>query len=44
LFSTLESAKEYWSRNPQERDKMAKYGFAGRDGWLDALIASEAKT
>jgi hypothetical protein len=40
LFSTLPSAKEYWSGNPQERDKMAAYGFEGRDGWFDGLLAS----
>jgi hypothetical protein len=40
VFSGLSSANEYWSGNPEERAKMAYYGFAGHEGWLGDLIAS----
>lgn len=39
-FGRLECAKEYWSGIPDERRRMADYGFDGRDGYLDALLVS----
>jgi hypothetical protein len=42
LFTTLGSAKEYWSGVLRERQAMARYGFAGRDGWFDELLRSLA--
>ena len=40
VFSTLDCTKEYWSGSPEERTKMAAYGFDGRDGWFEDLLAS----
>jgi hypothetical protein len=40
LFATLGCAKEYWSGVPDERNRMAAYGFEGRPGWFVDLLAS----
>jgi hypothetical protein len=42
LFSSLDSAREYWSGNGDERTKMAAYRFDGRDGWFADLIAASS--
>ena len=39
VFGSLGSAKEYWSKVPEECQKMAAYGFAGHDGYFDELLA-----
>jgi hypothetical protein len=39
VFGSLGSAKEYWSKVPEERQKMAAYGFTGHDGYFDELLA-----
>ncbi len=38
VFTSLDCAKEYWSKNEGERAKMAGYGFEGRDGYFDELL------
>jgi hypothetical protein len=40
VFRTVGSAKEYWSKNEEERQRMAAYGFVGRHGYFDELLAS----
>jgi hypothetical protein len=37
-FKSLDCAKEYWSKNEDERTRMAFYGFKGRDGYFDELL------
>ena len=34
VFKSLDCAKEYWSKDGDERAKIARYGFRGRDGLL----------
>ncbi len=40
MFKSLDCAREYWSKDEDERKKMARYGFEGRDGYFDELLRS----
>ena len=40
MFDSLDCAKEYWSKSEEERNKMARYGFKGRDGYFEELLAA----
>jgi hypothetical protein len=40
VFRSLDSTKEYWSKLAEERQKMAGYGFTGREGYFAELLAS----
>jgi hypothetical protein len=40
VFKSLDCAKDYWSKDNTERQKMARYGFKGRDGYFDELLAA----
>lgn len=38
LFESLDCDKEYWSKDDAERQRMARYGFKGHDGYFDELV------
>ena len=40
VFKSLDCAKEYWSKDQTERRKMVRFGFRGRDGYFDELLAA----
>jgi hypothetical protein len=40
LFHSLDCEKEYWSMDRAERQKMARYGFKGHDGYFAELLRS----
>jgi hypothetical protein len=39
LFKSLDCAKEYWSKEEGERQRIAAYGFKGFNGYFEELLA-----